>query len=374
MDLAPSKVEIRDLLDAGLHFGHQTKRWNPAMRRFIFGSKSGIYIIDLTKTMAQMKIAQNFLADIVSQGRSVLMVGTKKQAQDAVKAAAEGSGQPYVVHRWLGGMLTNNQTVRQSIKRMRELQQMQDDGELEKLTSKKEQAMLRRELSKLERNLTGIADMERLPGALVVIDINREHLAIKEAQRLNIPIVALVDTNTDPDLIEYPIPGNDDSIRAIDLLMQQLGSTVKEAYDTYAQVAAKRAKEAAIREAEEKAKVEAAREERRLREAEEKKKREEALAKVRKKRAEAKKAEKEAAAKPAEEPAKESVAEEAAPAPETEAAAAPAVEEPAPAEETAAPEESKEAEAEAPVKEPTEEKAAEEPADAPEEEETPKSE
>jgi len=295
METTPAKVEIRDLLDAGLHFGHQTKRWNPNMRRFIFGAKGGIYIIDLTKTMAQMEIAKSFLADLAARGQTLLLVGTKKQAQEAVKTAAESCGQPYVIQRWLGGMLTNNQTVRQSVKRMRELQQMRDDGTLEKISSKKEQSSLRRELMKLERNLTGVADMERMPAALVVIDINREHLAIKEAQRLHIPIVALVDTNTDPDLIDYPIPGNDDSIRAAELIMQQLGGAIKEARETYLQTAAKEAKESALRDVEEKAAAAAAREERRLRDQEEKKKREEALTKVRQKREAAKKEEKAAA-------------------------------------------------------------------------------
>jgi small subunit ribosomal protein S2 len=280
-----NKVEIRDLLDAGLHFGHQTKRWNPAMKRFIFGAKNGVYIIDLSKTMAQMKVAQNFLTDVVAGGREVLFVGTKRQAQDILKEAAEKAGQPYVVNRWLGGMLTNNKTVQQSIRRMRDLQKMIENGELEKLSSKKEQSMLRRELEKLERNLTGIANMGRNPGALVIIDTCREHLAIAEAKSLNIPVVALVDTNANPDVIDYPIPGNDDSIRSIQLIADQLAGTVKEAYDIYSKAAKAKAEAASIKAAEDRVAADAAKEERKLQEKEDKKKREKALEVVRKKRA-----------------------------------------------------------------------------------------
>ncbi|MFC1467458.1 30S ribosomal protein S2 [Verrucomicrobiota bacterium] len=315
-----NKVEIRDLLDAGLHFGHQTKRWNPAMKRFIFGAKNGVYIIDLSKTMAQLKVAQNFLGDVVSRGQDVLFVGTKRQAQDILKEGAEKSGQPYVVNRWLGGMLTNNKTVRQSVKRMRELQDMRDNGELEKLASKKEQSMLRRELEKLERNLTGIANMDRTPGALVIIDTCREHLAIAEAKRLNIPVVALVDTNADPDQIDFPIPGNDDSIRAIQLITDQLAGSVKDAYEIYSKEAKAKAEADAIKAAENKAAAQAAKEERKLQEKEEKKKREKALEAVRKKRAAEKAKElKEAEAAKAEE-AKAPAETEAAPAAEEKAA------------------------------------------------------
>lgn len=318
-----NKVEIRDLLDAGLHFGHQTKRWNPAMKRFIFGAKNGVYIIDLSKTMAQLKVAQNFLGDVVSRGQDVLFVGTKRQAQDILKEGAEKSGQPYVVNRWLGGMLTNNKTVRQSVKRMRELQDMRENGELEKLASKKEQSMLRRELEKLERNLTGIANMDRNPGALVIIDTCREHLAIAEAKRLNIPVVALVDTNADPDVIDFPIPGNDDSIRAIQLITDQLSGAVKDAYDLYSKEAKAKAEAAAIKAAEEKAAAQAAKEERKLQQKEEQKKREKALEAVRKKRAaeKAKELKDAEAAKAAEAPAAEAAPAEAeAPAAEDKAA------------------------------------------------------
>lgn len=203
-DTFTKTVGVQDLLDAGLHFGHQTKRWNPKMKRYIHGAKNGIYIIDLTKTLSQLELAQTFLNDVIMRGEKILFVGTKKQAREIFKTTAEDTNQPYVIHRWLGGMLTNNKTIRSSVSRMRELQKMEKDGTMEKLL-KKEVSVLRRELTKLERNLSGIADMEKKPGALFVVDLKREHLALAEAKRLNIPIVALVDTNADPDLVSYPI-------------------------------------------------------------------------------------------------------------------------------------------------------------------------
>ena len=225
-------VSIQDLLDAGLHFGHQTKRWNPKMKQFIHGAKNGIYIIDLHKTLSQLELARTFLNDVVLRGEKVLFVGTKKQAREITKATAESHNQPYVIHRWLGGMLTNNKTIRSSVNRMRELQQMESDGAMDKLP-KKEVSELRRELSKLDRNLCGVADMERKPGALFVVDIQRERLAIAEAKRLEIPIVALVDTNADPELVDYPVPGNDDSLRSIRLVCEVLGETIKKADEIY---------------------------------------------------------------------------------------------------------------------------------------------
>ena len=217
-------VTVKDLLDAGLHFGHQTKRWNPKMKHFIFGERNGIYIIDLVKTLEQLQTAQRFLYDTVSRGRKVLFVGTKKQAQDALRENAERLGQPYVVHRWLGGTLTNATTVRRSVARMRELEALtSEEGEI-KATSKK----LRRELNKLQRNLSGVADMEQLPGAIFLVDMNREAIAIAEASRLKIPVVALVDTNCNPDLIDYPIPGNDDAIRAVRLVTTRIADAVLE--------------------------------------------------------------------------------------------------------------------------------------------------
>jgi small subunit ribosomal protein S2 len=330
-------VGIQDLLDAGLHFGHQTKRWNPKMKRYIHGAKNGIYIIDLNKTLSQLELAKTFLNDVVLRGEKVLFVGTKKQARAIFQTTAENTNQPYVIHRWLGGMLTNNKTIRSSVARMRELQKMENDGSMDKLP-KKEVSVLRRELGKLERNLTGIANMEKKPGALFVVDLKRERLALAEAKRLNIPIVALVDTNADPDLVDYPIPGNDDSLRSVGLIAEVLGETIKVADAEYtAKAKAEReAREAA--EAVEREKAKAAREERQKKEAEEKKKREEVLKKIKeqkKKADEAKKAEK-AAAK-----AEEAKAEEAAPAVEE----APVVEEAAPEAEQAPVEEPKAEEA-----------------------------
>ncbi|MBN2163776.1 MAG: 30S ribosomal protein S2 [Pontiellaceae bacterium] len=331
-------VSVQDLLDAGLHFGHQTKRWNPKMKRYIHGAKNGIYIIDLNKTLSQLELAKTFLNDVVLRGDKVLFVGTKKQAREIFKDVADKTNQPYVIHRWLGGMLTNNQTIRSSVARMRELQKMEKDGSMEKMP-KKEVAVLRRELVKLERNLGGIANLERKPGALFVVDLKREHLALAEAKRLNIPVVALVDTNADPDLVEYPIPGNDDSLRSIGLISDVLGEVIEAADAEYSAKAKAEREAREKKDAEEREKAKAAREERRKKEAEEKKKREEVLKKIKeqKKKADAKKkAEAEEAAK------EETAVEEAAPVTEE----APAVET-APAEEVPA--------AEAPVTEESEE-------------------
>lgn len=278
-DTFTKTVTIQDLLDAGLHFGHQTKRWNPKMKRFIHGAKNGIYIIDLNKTLSQLELAKTFLNDVILRGEKVLFVGTKKQASDIFKEAASKLGQPYIIHRWLGGMLTNNKTIRSSVARMRELQKMEKDGSMEKLP-KKEVSVLRRELAKLERNLAGIADMERKPGALFVVDLKREHLALSEAQRLNIPVVALVDTNADPDQVEYPIPGNDDSLRSIGLICDVLGESIKAADEVHA-AKAKVEREARDKaDAEEREKARIARDERQKKETEDKKKREEVLKKI----------------------------------------------------------------------------------------------
>ncbi|NKB25501.1 MAG: 30S ribosomal protein S2 [Kiritimatiellae bacterium] len=246
---------MEDLLEAGLHFGHQTKRWNPKMKRYIFGECNGIYIIDLNKSLACLKEAQQFLYDTVVRGRRVLFVGTKKQAQDSLRQTAEHLHQFHVTTRWLGGMLTNNQTVRRSVGRMRALEAMEKAGEM-KTRPKKEVARLRRELSKLQRNLSGVADMENLPGALFVIDVNREAIAVAEASRLNIPVVALVDTNSDPSTTDYPIPGNDDAIRAIRLISKIIGDTIQRASNEYAQLAAEEARKRAADEAKEKAAIE----------------------------------------------------------------------------------------------------------------------
>ena len=277
-------VTVQDLLEAGLHFGHQTKRWNPKMKRFVHGAKNGIHVIDLNKTLSRLELAKTFLHDVVMSGRKVLFVGSKKQAREIFRKTAEETNQPYVVYRWLGGMLTNNKTIRSSVARMRELQKMEGDGTMEKLP-KKEVSVLRRELGKLERNLTGIADLDKMPGALLVVDLHRERLAIAEAQRLNIPIVAIVDTNCDPDEVDYPIPGNDDSLRSIGLIADVLGEVVKEA-DTAYRAKAKAEREAREKaEAEEREKARIAREERKKKEAEEKKKREEVLKKLKEQKA-----------------------------------------------------------------------------------------
>jgi small subunit ribosomal protein S2 len=372
-------VGVQDLLDAGLHFGHQTKRWNPKMKRYIHGAKNGIYIIDLTKTLSQLELAKTFLNEVILRGDKVLFVGTKKQSREIFKDTADSTGQPYVIHRWLGGMLTNNKTIRSSVARMRELQKMEEDGTMDKLL-KKEVSVLRREKTKLERNLTGIASLEKKPGALFVVDLQREKLAIAEAHRLNIPIVALVDTNADPDEVDYPIPGNDDSLRSIGLIAEVLGETIKEAHEIYT-AKAKAEKEAREKaEAEEREKARIAREERQKKEAEEKKKREEVLKKIKeqKKKADAKKkaeAEKEAKAAKKEAkkeaPAKEEPkADQAAPAAE-EAAAEPAeeVKAEAPATETVETEEAAPVAEEAPVEEDVKEEKAPVAEEAPAEEE-----
>ncbi len=353
-------VSVQDLLDAGLHFGHQTKRWNPKMKRYIHGAKNGIYIIDLNKTLSQLELAKTFLSDVVLRGDKILFVGTKKQAREIFQNTAEGTNQPYVIHRWLGGMLTNNKTIRSSVARMRELQKMEKDGTMDKLP-KKEVSVLRRELTKLERNLSGIANMEKKPGALFVVDLKREHLALAEAKRLDIPVVALVDTNADPDLVDYPIPGNDDSLRSIGLICEVLGEVIKAA-DTEYSAKAKAEREAREKaEAEEREKAKVAREERRKKEAEEKKKREEVLKKIKEQKKKAddkKKAEAKAAESKADEKAAAPVAEEASPVVE-EAPAAEEVKETVPAEETPVAEEPKTEEAPA-ADEPKAEEAAEE--------------
>ncbi len=266
------KVDIKDLLEAGLHFGHQTKRWNPKMGPYIFGKRNGIHLIDLDKSLTCLDDARKFVADVVSAGKYVLFVGTKKQAQGAMKQAAEDTGQFYVTTRWLGGTLTNNTTIRLSVKRMREIEEMENKGEFEKLT-KKEVARLRHELEKLHRNLSGIADMAEMPGILFVVDIRREAIAIAEANRLNIPVVALVDSNCNPDHVDYVIPGNDDAIRSINIVTDAMTEVIKVAHEAYLKRAAEEAKKRAAEEAKRKAEEEKARakaeEERVKREAEE---------------------------------------------------------------------------------------------------------
>jgi len=253
-------IGIKDLLDAGLHFGHQTKRWNPKMKRYIFDKRNGIHIIDLTQTLARLDEAMTFVEELATSGKSVLFVGTKKQAQSVVKEAATEAGQHYVVHRWLGGTLTNNTTIRRSVRRMRELEAIEKEDQFGSLP-KKEAASMRRELEKLRRNLSGVANMTEMPGAMVVIDINREAIAVNEAKRLNIPVVAIVDTNCDPDPIDYVVPGNDDAIRAIKMISDALGMRVRKGAREYERVAAEIARkkeEAAKAEAEARKQREAA--------------------------------------------------------------------------------------------------------------------
>ncbi len=247
-------VSIQDLLEAGLHFGHRTKRWNPKMRKFIFGQKNGIYIIDLEQTLDGLQKARQFIYDTVARGRQILFVGTKKQAQESLKAIAVANKQPFVVNRWLGGTLTNNETIRKSIARLHEIEQMEKDGSINALP-KKEVAKIRHELHKLQYNLSGIADMPGNPGALFVVDINCEAIAVAEANRLHIPVIALVDVNVDPDPIDYPIPANDDAIRGIKLIADLVGITIQQAQVEYSKVAAEEARKRAAEEAAAKARA-----------------------------------------------------------------------------------------------------------------------
>lgn len=220
-------ISMKQLLEAGVHFGHQTRRWNPKMAPYIFTERNGIYIIDLQKTVKKVDEAYDFLRSVAEEGKSILFVGTKKQAQEAVKEEALKSGMFYVNERWLGGMMTNFSTIRKSINRLKELEAMKEDGTFEVL-SKKEVLALKREQEKLEKSLGGIKDMEELPGALFIVDPRKERIAVAEAKKLNIPIVAIVDTNCDPDEIDYVIPGNDDAIRAVKLLTSRMADAVIE--------------------------------------------------------------------------------------------------------------------------------------------------
>jgi small subunit ribosomal protein S2 len=220
-------VTMRQLLEAGVHFGHQTRRWNPKMRRFIFGERNGIYIIDLNQTLERIETAYTYVRDLVADGGSILFVGTKKQTQDPIARYADQCGMPYINERWLGGMLTNFNTIAGRVKKMTEYERMRAAGDFEAMP-KKEALILTRELEKLERNLGGIRNMGRLPEAVFIIDTKKEHIAVTEANKLGLPIVAVVDTNCDPDLIQYVIPGNDDAIRAGNLLCRVVADAVEE--------------------------------------------------------------------------------------------------------------------------------------------------
>jgi small subunit ribosomal protein S2 len=218
-------VSMKSLLESGVHFGHQTKRWDPKMKKFIFSERNGIHIIDLQKTVACINEAYEVITDIVKSGKSIMFVGTKKQAQQAIEEQAKRCGMPFVNNRWLGGMLTNFSTIKKSIHRLKKIEKMEIDGTFESLT-KKEVAKLNREKQKLERNLSGIKEMKDLPGAVFIIDTRKEAIAVAEAKRLGIPIIAVVDTNCDPTNIDYPIPGNDDAIRAITLFSEIIANSV----------------------------------------------------------------------------------------------------------------------------------------------------
>ncbi|MBQ7497326.1 MAG: 30S ribosomal protein S2 [Selenomonas sp.] len=222
-----SVISMKQLLEAGVHFGHQTRRWNPKMARYIFTERNGIYIVDLQKTVKKIDEAYAFLRSVAEEGKSVLFVGTKKQAQEAIREESERAGQFYVNERWLGGMMTNFQTIQKRVARLKELEAMEEDGTFEVLT-KKEVQVLRHEMNKLETYLGGIKEMNKLPGALFVVDPRKERIAVAEARKLNIPIVAIVDTNCDPDEIDYVIPGNDDAIRAVRLLTAKMADAVLE--------------------------------------------------------------------------------------------------------------------------------------------------
>ena len=250
-------VTLKDMFDAGLHFGHQTKRWNPKMKGYIFDKRNGIHIIDLTQSVQLLDEAAEFLRNTVLNGKKVLFVATKKQAQELTKETAVSVDQFYITERWLGGTLTNSKTIRSSVKRMRQLQATAKANGGELSEHKQEASMLRRELMKLERNLTGSADMAEQPGAVIVVDCVKEANAVKEAVRLKIPVIAIVDTNADPEPIDYVIPGNDDSVRGVELILGALAKVIKTANDEYSAKAAeenkKREADRKNREASEKA-------------------------------------------------------------------------------------------------------------------------
>jgi small subunit ribosomal protein S2 len=340
-----AQIGIRELLEAGVHFGHQTRRWNPKMRRFIFGERDGNYIIDLLQTQVLLEDARVFASDIARRGGTVLFVGTKKQARDTIRDNAEAADMPYVNHRWLGGLLTNFQTISQRIKRLHDLERYETEGQLQLLPTRERMAA-QADLEKLRANLGGVKNMQRLPDAVFVIDLKTEAIAVREAQRLRIPIIGLVDTNCDPDGIDYVVPGNDDAIRSCALITKAVGDVVSQGHNVFreeeerARLERERqeAEERARQEAEERARQEAeeqARLERERQEAEERA-RQEAEERARQEAAAAEAAQ----AAPAPEAAPAAQAPEAAPAaPAAEEATAPPAQapEPAPEPEAAAP-------------------------------------
>jgi small subunit ribosomal protein S2 len=331
-----AQVGIAELLEAGVHFGHQTRRWNPKMRRFIHGERDGIYIIDLLKTSALLEQAQEFVDTLARRGGTVLFVGTKKQARDTIAGVAEEAGMPYVNHRWLGGLLTNFQTISLRIRRLHDLERYETEGQLALLPTRERMAA-QADLAKLRANLGGVKNMQRVPDAMFVIDLKTEVIAVREAQRLRIPIIGLVDTNCDPDGIDYVIPGNDDAMRSCALITKAIGDVVSQGYAIF-----RAEEERARKEAEEKSRREA--EERAKREAEEQAKREVQEAQARNEAEElaAREAAARAAAAAAEPPAQEAPAAQPATAPQAAEKPAPTAQAPAPtppAAESAAPKE-----------------------------------
>jgi small subunit ribosomal protein S2 len=267
MTTAPSQVGIRELLEAGVHFGHQTRRWNPKMRRFIWGERDGIYIVDLLQTEQALRQAQEFTHNLAARGGIILFVGTKKQARDAIKDAAERAGMPYVNHRWLGGLLTNYQTISQRIRRLHDLERYQAEGQLDLLPTRERLSALA-DLEKLQANLGGVKHMQRPPDAIFIIDMNVEEIALREAHRLRIPVIGLVDTNCDPDGVNYVVPGNDDAMRSCRVISDAIADVAAEARLNFlaeedrarveaAEQAQREAEERAQREAEERARREA---------------------------------------------------------------------------------------------------------------------
>jgi small subunit ribosomal protein S2 len=254
-----AEVGIKELLEAGVHFGHQTRRWNPKMRRFIFGERDGIYIIDLLKTQALLQRAQEFADDITRRGGTILFVGTKKQARDAMRDVATASGMPYVNNRWLGGLLTNFNTINKRIKRLHDLERYAAEGQLDLLPTR-ERITAQKDLEKLQANLGGVKNMQRVPDAMFVVDLKTEAIAVREAQRLHIPIIGLVDTNCDPDGITYVIPGNDDAIRSCALVAHAIGDVAAQGHQVFRaeeEKARREREEQERREAEERARREA---------------------------------------------------------------------------------------------------------------------
>jgi small subunit ribosomal protein S2 len=219
-------VSMRELLEAGVHFGHQTRRWNPKMRRYIFGERGGIYIIDLQKTLESLEEAKAFVRNLAERGGTVLFVGTKKQAQDSIEEEAQRAGMPYVNHRWLGGLLTNWRTIAERIERLHELRRLREEGQLD-LLPPKERISMQGELEKLDANLGGVADMRKQPDSVFIVDLRKEQLAVREARRLGLPVIALVDTNCDPDEADFVIPGNDDAIRSCSLVIRAIADAIE---------------------------------------------------------------------------------------------------------------------------------------------------